>query len=73
MWHSFLALLTLITQYGVRLLIGGGFILAWSPDPQEQAEVEVEPDFEVQCEDQKADADTEGNFEDKKADLDRDR
>ena len=35
--------------------------------------MEVEPDFEVQCEDQKADADTEGNFEDKKADLDRDR
>jgi hypothetical protein len=35
--------------------------------------VKVEPDFEVQFEDQKADADIEGNFEDQEADLGRRR
>jgi len=35
--------------------------------------VKVEPDVEVKCEDQKDDADNEGNFEYQKADVDRDR
>ena len=35
--------------------------------------MKVEPDFEVQCDAQKADADIEGNFEDQEADLGRDR
>ena len=42
-------------------------------DTQELVEVKGEPDFEEQCEDKKADADTEGNFEDQEADLGRDR
>ena len=35
--------------------------------------MKVQPDFEVQFEDQKGDADIEGNFEDQEADLGRRR